>query len=66
MHACIDPLWHESPNQIARLVAIMLLLPFAVADREAMLIGATHLPIAVSQRPDQQGDHALNLDRLWG
>src|SRR6266567_5662389 len=51
--------------QVACLVAEMDLFALPVPDREAMLIGATHLPGAVPARYNEQGIHLARLQMLW-
>ena len=55
------PLGHYRSHQIARLVAAMHLVVLPVADREAMLIDAAHLPVAVAGGFNQQRNHLARL-----
>ena len=57
-------LWHNGACQVARLKPMMHFLPLAMPGREASLIGATHLAIAVACGRDVQGYDPLDLERL--
>ena len=54
----------DCPRQVARLKAMMDLLPLAVPDRKAIL-DPTHLPHAVSGGFDQQRRHRARCQVLW-
>src|SRR6266536_80740 len=53
--------WHNSPDHIPGLVAIMAFLSFAMAKREAVVINHAHLPIAMPTGFDEQMNNPLDL-----
>jgi len=57
-------LWHNGACQVARLKPMMHFLPLAMPGREASLIGAAHLAIAVAGGRDTQGHDPLDLECL--
>lgn len=66
MNPGMGSLWNNSAYQIARLKRMMHFLALAMSDGKALLVGATHLAIAVPSGCDEQRNNPLHLHGLRG
>lgn len=64
MPACVLPRGNDRPHDVPGLKAEEDLLPGPVPDREPVLVGAVHLPIAPPQAGDTKGSKRWDADLL--